>query len=112
MYKFILVLPYSFLKYVWGVVRLTLHPVKNALKKSKSPSLLELKWFLVRCSHPADHHPEKIRKIDEISADELDFNAIKPPVKIKDIHNIEKYNSINIGAFGYENKKNIQSMYL
>ena len=40
-----------------------------------------------------------------MSADKLDFNDIKPPVKIKDIHNIEKYNSINIGAFGYENKK-------
>ena len=47
-----------------------------------------------------------------MSADELDFNDIKPPVKIKDIHNIEKYNSINLGAFGYENKKNIQYMYL
>ena len=46
-----------------------------------------------------------IKKTDEILANELDFRDIKFPVKIKDIHKIEKNNSIGIRVFGYENKK-------
>ena len=32
-------------------------------------------------------------------------------VKIRDIHKIEKKNSIGISVFGYENKEKYQSMY-
>ena len=32
--------------------------------------------------------------------DELDFEYKKLPVKIKDIHKIEKYNSISVSVFG------------
>ena len=39
------------------------------------------KWHL----HPADHHPEKIRKFDEDFARELDFQDVKFPVKVGDI---------------------------
>ena len=70
-----------------------------------------LKWCIVRYLHPADHHPARIRKTDEILADELNFEGIKFPVKIKDIHKIEKRNSIGINVFGYENEKNIQSIH-
>ena len=49
-----------------------------------------LNGWTVRYLHPADHHLARIRKIDEILADELDFEGIKFPVKIKDIHKIEK----------------------
>ena len=48
------------------------------------------KFCIVRYLHPAEHHPTRIRKIDEILADELDFENIKFPVKIKDIHKIKK----------------------
>ena len=41
---------------------------------------------------------------------ELDFKDIKFPVKIRDIHKIEKNNLIGISVLGYEDKKNIQSM--
>ena len=70
-----------------------------------------LMWRIVRYLHPADHHPARIRKTDEILADELNFEGIKFPVKIKDIHKIEKRNSIGINVFGYENEKNIQSIH-
>ena len=34
----------------------------------------------------------------------MDFKYIKFPVKIKDIHKIEKKNCIGISVFGYDNK--------
>ena len=40
------------------------------------------KWCIVRYLHPADHHSTRIRKIDEVLPDELDFEDIKLPVKI------------------------------
>ena len=63
------------------------------------------KFCIVRYLHPAEHHPTRIRKIDEILADELDFENIKFLVKIKDIHKIKKNNCVNISVFGYESKK-------
>ena len=62
------------------------------------------KWCLVRYLHPADHNPRKITKADRLFGDELDFEDVKFPVKTKDIHKIEKKNSITISVFGYENK--------
>ena len=59
--------------------------------------------------NPADCNPAKITKSDNDFAKRLDFKDIKFPVKIRDIHKIEKKNSISISVFGYENKKNIRS---
>ena len=49
-----------------------------------------------------------ILKVDKLFGDELDFEDIKFAVKIKDIHKIEKKNSISISVFGYENKVKYQ----
>ena len=46
--------------------------------------------FLVRYLHPASYHPARIRKVDEMLDRELDFKDIRFPVKIRDIHKIEK----------------------
>ena len=57
------------------------------------------KWCLIRYLHPSDHNPEelekkvKIRKVDKNFARELDSKDIKLPVKIRDIHKIEKRES-------------------
>ena len=67
------------------------------------------KWCLVRYLNPAGRNPAKITKADKDFAKRLDFKDIKFPVKIRDIHKIEKKNSISISVFGYENKKNIRS---
>ena len=77
-----------------GVVRLTLHPVKNTLKKSKSSSLLELKWFIVSTYIQQTVIQQKLERLMKYQQ-----------VKIKGIRKIEKNNSIGISVFGYENKK-------
>ena len=48
------------------------------------------KWCAARYLHPGSDHPARIRMIDEILADELDFEDIKFPARIKDIHKIQK----------------------
>ena len=63
------------------------------------------KWCIVKYLLTVEHHPARIRKIDGILADELDFENIKFSVKIKDIHKIKKNNCVNISVFGYENRK-------
>ena len=60
---------------------------------------------MVRFLHPADHHPARIRKVDKDFVIELYFKDIKFPIKVKDIHKIEKNNSIDISVFGFENKE-------
>ena len=54
--------------------------------------------------HPTNN-PRRIPKADKGSAKKLDFKDIKFPVKVRDIHKIEKKNSIDISVFGYENKE-------
>ena len=43
---------------------------------------------LVRCIHPADHHPARIATADKDFVIKLDFKDTKFAVKIKDIHRI------------------------
>ena len=53
----------------------------------------------------SNHHRARITKADKDFAKKLDFKDTKFPVKIRDIHKIEKNNSISISVFGYENKE-------
>ena len=46
------------------------------------------------------------RKSEKDFARKHDFKNIKFSLKIRDIHKIEKNNSIVISVFGYENKEN------
>ena len=59
---------------------------------------------MLRYLNPVDHHPARIRKIDELIGNELDFEDIKSSVKTIDIYKIEKRNSIGICVFGCEKK--------
>ena len=59
------------------------------------------KCCLVRYLNPANHPLARITKADNEFAQKLDFKNIK----IRDIHKIEKQNSIGISVFGYENKE-------
>ena len=47
------------------------------------------KWSLVRYLNPADHNPPGITKAVKDFAKMLDFNDIKFPVKVIDMHKIE-----------------------
>ena len=53
--------------------------------------------------------PEELEKLQRFCK-KLDFKDIKFIVKVRDIHKTEKNDSIGISVFGYENKKNIQSV--
>ena len=48
------------------------------------------KWSIVRYLNPANHHPARITKGDKDFAKKIDFKDVKYPVKIRDIHKIEK----------------------
>ena len=63
------------------------------------------KWCLIRYLNPADRNPVKPTKADKDFAKKSDFKDIKFPVKVRDIHKIEKNNCIGISVFGYENKE-------
>ena len=60
---------------------------------------------MVRYLNPPDHHPAKIRKVDKDFARGIDFKDIKFPIKVRDIHKIEKESCISISVFGYEKRK-------
>ena len=63
------------------------------------------KWCLVRYLNPADHKPRRTTKTDKRFAKILDFKDIKFSVKVRDMHKIEKKDSIDIIAFAYEIKE-------
>ena len=81
------------------------HPRKGLINIQNTDDNECFKWCLVRYLNPADHHLARITKADKDFAKRLDFKDIKFPVKIRDIHKIEKGNSISISVFGYENKE-------
>ena len=63
------------------------------------------KWCLVRYLNLAGHNPRRITKANKDFAKRLDFRDIKFPVRIRDIHKIEKKKFISISIFGYGNKQ-------
>ena len=63
------------------------------------------RWSIVRYLNPVDHNPRRITKADKDFTKKRDFKNIIFPVKIRDIYNIEKKNSVSISIFGYENKE-------
>ena len=60
---------------------------------------------IVRYVNLADHNPRKFTKVDKDFTKKHDFNDIKFPVKIRDIHKMEKRNSNGISPFAHGNKK-------
>ena len=80
------------------------HPRKAFINVQNTDDNGCFKWCLVRYLNPADHHPARITKADKNFVKRLYFKETKFPVKTRDIHKIEKNNSIGICVFGYENK--------
>ena len=64
-------------------------------------------WCFVRYVHSAHHNPARIIKADKKFAKGPNFEDMKFPFKVRDIHEVKKKkNSIGISIFGYENKVN------
>ena len=60
------------------------------------------KCCLVRYLNPADHRPARIIKSDKDFAITVDFKDENFPFNIRDVHKIEKKNSVGISVFGYK----------
>ena len=72
------------------------HPRKGLIDIQNMNDNECFKWCIVRYLHPADHHSTRIRKIDEVLPDELDFEDIKLPVKIRRKKNLKRIQSSNL----------------
>ena len=86
-----------------------LPPKKSLINIQNTDNNKCFKWCLASYLHSVDYNSKRIKKVDKDFASELGFKDIHFPVKIRDIHKTKK-NCIDISVFGYENKKNIQSM--
>ena len=65
-------------------------------------------WCLVRYLHSEDRHPARIRKVYKDFAKKLDFKNVKFPVKIRDIHKIDKKSILSSLVFlAMKIKKNL-----
>ena len=81
------------------------HPRKRLVNIQNNDDNECFKWCLVRYLNPVDRNPARVTKADKDFVKKLDFKDINFPVEIRNIHKIEKKNSIGISAFGYENKE-------
>ena len=81
------------------------HPRKRLVNIQNNDDNECFKWCLVRYLNPVDHNPARVTKAVKDFVKKLDFKDINFPVEIRNIHKIEKKNSIGISAFGYENKE-------
>ena len=62
--------------------------------------------------NPADWNPATIMKAAKDFAKRLNSKDIKFSVKVRNIHKIEKKNSICISGFGYEKNKKTSNLYI
>ena len=84
------------------------HPRKRLINIENIDENECFKSCWVRYLNPADHHPVRVTKADKDFAIKLDFEDIKLPVKVRDIHKIEKNYSIAINVFSCEITKMCQ----
>ena len=75
------------------------HPRKGLINIQSIDDNECFKFSLVRYLNPANYHLARTTKADKEFSKKLDFKYIKFPVKIRDIHKIEKKNSIGISFF-------------
>ena len=82
------------------------HPRKGLINMQNIDDIECFKWCLVRYLNPADHYPARITKAEKYFAKRLDIKDITFPVKMIDIHKIEKKRIPSGLVFlGYENKE-------
>ena len=83
------------------------HPRKGLINIQNIDNSEFFKWSLGKYLNPADRNWARIIKADKEFVKKIDFLCWKTGflVKIRDIHKIEKKNSIGISIFGYENKE-------
>ena len=97
---------YKGFKFVITLV-LVFKKMKVKIKQSKT-----IFYSSLKADHQsADYYPARITKANKNFAKRLDFKDIKFPVKIRDIHKIEKKIPSALVFLDMKIKKNTQSMY-
>ena len=86
------------------------HPRKALIDIQNIDDNKCFKWCLVWYLNPADDNRRSITKADKNFAKRPDFKDIKFPVKIRDIHKIEKRIPSALAFLVMKIKKNIQSL--
>ena len=86
------------------------HPRKALIDIQNIDDNKCFKWCLVWYLNPADDNRRSITKADKNFAKKPDFKDIKFPVKIRDIHKIEKKIPSALAFLVMKIKKNIQSL--
>ena len=89
------------------------HPRKGLIDIQNIGDNECFKWSIVKYLNPADHNPRRITEADKDFVKKLDFENIKFPVKIRDIHKMEKKKRIPsaLAFLVVKIRKNIQFMY-
>ena len=73
------------------------HAIVNVQNRDKKCFM----WSMLAALHPTDRHKERISKYIEYT-NELNFEYITFPVKVKDIHKFEIQNKISVNVLGFE----------
>ena len=60
------------------------------------------RWCHIRHLNPLEKNPQRIKKEDKKTINELNYEGIEFPVSQKHYNKVEKQNSIRINVFGYE----------
>ena len=80
------------------------HPRNGLINIQKIDDNKWFKWsFLIKYVNPEDQHQARITKAYKDFAKK--YKGIKFSVKTRDIHKIDKKNSISISVFGYEKRE-------
>ena len=88
------------------------HPRKGLINIQNVDDNECFKWSRVRYLNPVNHHPTRITKADRDFAKKIHYKNIKLPVKIRDIHKIEKKRIPSALAFlVMKIRKNSQFMF-
>ena len=60
------------------------------------------KWCITRALNPVEKNPSRITKILRLQAEKLNWEGLKFPMELKDIHRFEALNGVAVNVFGYE----------
>ena len=63
------------------------------------------RWCHIRHLNPQEKNPQRIKKEDKKTINELNYEGIEFPASQKHYNKVEKQNSIRINVFGYEKGK-------
>ena len=85
---------------------------KNSIVNMKNDDDQCFKWAVTRALNPVDNHPERITKELKKQAEEINWEGITFPTKVKDISIWEKSNDKFVNVFGYDEDKKIYPIKL